>query len=68
MTQETKQALAIQGLAKVGAERFELSTFWSQTRRASQTAPRPDGRSKRGAATPYPTRHVKKNNRVLPPG
>lgn len=26
----------------VGAKRFELSTLWSQTRYANQTAPRPD--------------------------
>lgn len=29
----------------VGAKRFELSTLWSQTRYANQTAPRPESKT-----------------------
>ncbi len=40
--QDTKKARDLRA-SKVGATGFEPATFWSQTRRASQAAPRPDG-------------------------
>ena len=41
-SRRTRQPRRCRG-TKIGAERFELSTSWSQTKRASQTALRPGG-------------------------